>query len=763
MIEKKRLIVSNLDLMCLFLSFVYACYLLWVIFTVPYIGLFVTASGHSVVIDDIERYSWADTKPINEGDQLLLVDGKPAIENTSLRRTGYVKSAETITILRGQHVITYRVNDYLSFSNALFSFIVPFLFAVVCLIMGGFLIRLSTHDKSLTFLILFLAAIGPVFLTISAHQRLYDYLSRIGITLTMCFSLVFLIHFLSVYFKKALHPMCSKFLLMALYIGAGIAVALRIFHIHYPVELGFTLLAFSVLLYLLIKIYWKTRATTKKRIVQILLSGLFLALFPFVAFYTLPALIDFHPIMNWEWTTPFFLFLPITLFYLVIATSLIDVSFIIGRLSYYSVISLVLTTISLSGYFILNRADSSILVYFRLGLIIFVLTLIILYVKEYVDFRLREWLFPKRKDYQMSLNHFLKRMKPGYKLSDLAFIMKSEIERVLPVERADLIRVQGDQNKMNLMNDSGTEPAEYSGLPLFVPQGKIQVNSAGFSFVLSNNQEECIALVGKWKQPRRQLNIDEKVWLETFLNYAQISIENLYKAEELVGLISESEKVQDGLPQTVKKALIKVSERERAQLSQDLHDTIVQDQLALARDIDVEQMRWSNSEIAAILGRIRGRILDNVDTLRQVIRNLHPRFIHLMPFNDALNQLFQLVRQRAYFSLHVSMDENLRLFHPDLQTNLYRVIQELLNNAIKHAEANNVTVTLSREDDYLLLLYDDDGVGMDTQQIDSSFSTMGLSGVIGRVRSEGGKFIIESLNDDVERKGLHIEIEWPTD
>jgi two-component system sensor histidine kinase ComP len=221
--------------------------------------------------------------------------------------------------------------------------------------------------------------------------------------------------------------------------------------------------------------------------------------------------------------------------------------------------------------------------------------------------------------------------------------------------------------------------------------------------------------------------------------------------------------VQDGLPQTVKKALIKVSERERAQLSQDLHDTIVQDQLALARDIDVEQIRWSKSEFAAILGRIRSRILDNVDTLRQVIRDLHPRFIHLMPLTDALNQLFQRIRQRAYFSLHVSMDENLGLFNPDLQTNMYRVIQELLNNAIKHAQAENVTVTISREDDYILLLYDDDGVGMDTQQIGSSFSTMGLSGVIGRVKIVGGKLIIDSLKDDTEKKGLHIEIEWPTD
>ncbi|MDF2565597.1 MAG: putative signal transduction histidine kinase, partial [Massilibacillus sp.] len=149
--------------------------------------------------------------------------------------------------------------------------------------------------------------------------------------------------------------------------------------------------------------------------------------------------------------------------------------------------------------------------------------------------------------------------------------------------------------------------------------------------------------------------------------------------------------------------------------------------------------------------------------LRQVIRDLHPRFIHLMPFNDALNQLFQLVRQRAYFSLHVSMDENLRLFNPDLQTNIYRVIQELLNNAIKHAQAANVTVTISREDDYILLLYDDDGVGMDPQQIDSSFSTMGFSGVIGRVKSVGGKLIIDSLKDDAEKKGLHIEIKWPLD
>ncbi|MFX3618169.1 MAG: ATP-binding protein [Sporolactobacillus sp.] len=760
-LDWKRRLVCVICYTGVFVSLLYAGYLVWIIVNVPFAGIDVTVEGKSVVIDSVEPYSWITAHIVDKRDKLLLIDGMPAMKKASVIKSGYVDHASKITIIRGEKRYEYTTGHGFSFFGAFISFFVPIILYLICFLMACFLFKFINKNKSIPVLILFLATFAPILLNISAYQRLSNW-TGYYITFSMCISLNLFIHFLINYFESMFQNFIAKLLLIVLYICAVFVFMGRIYF-QYPLELVFTLFAFIIAIYLIVKLYIKTRKKDVARIIQVLLSGVFLSLFPFVFLYALPNLFFNQSIVIAQWTTPFLALLPITLFYLVITTSLVDISFIIGRLSYYSVISLVLTIISLSGYFILNRSNTPIVNYFGPGLLLFVLTFIILYVKEYIDFRLREWLFPRRKDYQMSLNRFLKRMKPGYKLSDLASITKNEIERILPVEKANLVRIKSHQNEMDLMNDLGTDPSEYSKLPLFDPQGKIQINSVGFSFVLSNNHRECIALVGKWKQPRRQLNVDEKIWFETLINYTQISIENLYKADELIGLIDESEKVQDGLPQTVKKALIKVSERERAQLSQDLHDTVVQDQLALARDIDAEQMHWPNSEFATILNQIRGRILNNVDTLRQVIRDLHPRFIFLMPFNDALNQLFQMIEQRASFSLHVYMDNDFRVFSPDLQTNVYRVIQELLNNAIKHSQAENVTFTVSREVNYLLIMYDDDGVGMDTQQIDPSFSTMGLSGVIERVKSVDGKIIFGSMKDDAEKKGLHVEVEWPID
>ncbi|MFT8709988.1 MAG: hypothetical protein ABF820_11235 [Sporolactobacillus sp.] len=454
-------------------SLFYAGYLVWIIVNVPFAGIDVTAKGNSVIINSVEPYSWLADQAIHRGDRLLLIDGMPAIEKKSVIKHGYVDHAKRIMITRSEKLYEYTIDHGNNFFENFISLFVPIILYLTCFIMACFLLKFTNRSKSIPIIILFLAILAPTLLNTSAYQRLSNWIGHF-IGFSMCFSLVLFIHFLIDYFKSTLQSLIAKLLLTMLYISAIFVFVVR-FYVHYPLELVFTLFTFILALYLIVKLYIKTRKTDGSRIVQVLLSGVFLSLFPFVFLFALPELIFNQSIMLAQWTTPFLVFLPITLFYLVIATSLIDVSFIIGRLSYYSVISLLSTTVSLLGYFmIMNRADSSILVYFRLGLFIFVLTLVIQYLKEYVDFRLRGWLFPKRKDYQMSLNRFLRRIKPGYKLSDLAFIMKREVERVLPVEKADLVRIESDQNKTFLINHSEIDMTEYGALPLFIPQGKIQ-------------------------------------------------------------------------------------------------------------------------------------------------------------------------------------------------------------------------------------------------------------------------------------------------
>ncbi|WP_229727439.1 ATP-binding protein [Sporolactobacillus putidus] len=715
-----------------------------------------------VIVDSIDSYSWASGQPIQKGDIVQLIDGYPARYKLSVQNGHFIDHADTITIIRKNQSHQYIINGSQSVSEIFYAFLVPVPSFLICFLMACYMYKYHRKNTAVPVLILFLAVTGPILLNISANFRVYNWI-RYVITLSMCFSLVLFLHFLKEYFTLWSLTFITKHILSILYIGAFFVFINRVWHAAYPFELIYVSIVFILIVFLIFRLYIKTIGLEIHRSVQVLLFGTFLALFPFVALYALPRLFFNESIMLWEWTTPFLIFLPVTLTYLVLSSSLIDVSFVISRLAYYSLLSLFLTVISLSGSILLlpDLAVKGLLSLIRVGLFIFMSVLIFCYAKEYIDYRLRKQLYPKRQDFQASLNRFMQWMKPQYKLSDLAFILKREVENCLPVEEVTLAKVESERQTVSLIDNKVIHVSDDHSWPKPDHIGSLRSNTFGFSVLLSQNKNECVALIGKWKKPRRQLNIDEKIWFETLINYAQIIIENLYRAEELVGLLSQSEERRDTLPQTVQRALFRMSERERKQLSNDLHDTTVQDQLALAREIDAEKTRWSDLSVIGLLNRIRERILNNVDTLRQVIHELRPEFIHQMGLGESLKELLHQVKQRASFSLHAYIDQDLRVYDSDLELNLYRVVQELMNNAMKHSQANQVTLIVSQKSDHYLLLYDDDGIGLKKNPISPSFGTMGLSGLIGRVESTGGTITMDTINEDHFKKGLHIEIIWP--
>jgi signal transduction histidine kinase len=107
---------------------------------------------------------------------------------------------------------------------------------------------------------------------------------------------------------------------------------------------------------------------------------------------------------------------------------------------------------------------------------------------------------------------------------------------------------------------------------------------------------------------------------------------------------------------------------------------------------------------------------------------------------------------------------------PDIEINLYRIVQEALNNVSKHAKANNVSVLLEGQGKSVVLIIEDDGIGFETgesEKLNRNDKGMGLFGMKERVLLVGGTIEIESsikngttiyvripiqLNDEKENK-----------
>jgi len=193
-------------------------------------------------------------------------------------------------------------------------------------------------------------------------------------------------------------------------------------------------------------------------------------------------------------------------------------------------------------------------------------------------------------------------------------------------------------------------------------------------------------------------------------------------------------------------------EEEKYQLAQELHDTILQEQLHIAREMDVVIHAKKTINIQTKLSKVHDHMIASLNDLRGYCENLKPPLLDTLGLNAALEKLIQKVHKRAEFVLIYTID---RLYLEDERLNLmiYRLFQELLNNALKHSHANIVEIHLLEAKEGFEVNYFDDGIGCKMDEIILADS-MGIRGMQERVRAFNGKFSINTNIGD----GMSIRI-----
>jgi signal transduction histidine kinase len=139
------------------------------------------------------------------------------------------------------------------------------------------------------------------------------------------------------------------------------------------------------------------------------------------------------------------------------------------------------------------------------------------------------------------------------------------------------------------------------------------------------------------------------------------------------------------------------------------------------------------------LTKIRSAAEEALREMRLLIYELRPPDLASMGLVAALRTRLENVEQRSGVSseFHVEGDPQL---DGDTEEALYRIVQEALNNALKHAQATSISVTLKSEDGIILLEVKDDGVGFDPM----SSGGLGLNGMRERVERLDGEFSVQS-------------------
>lgn len=279
------------------------------------------------------------------------------------------------------------------------------------------------------------------------------------------------------------------------------------------------------------------------------------------------------------------------------------------------------------------------------------------------------------------------------------------------------------------------------------------------SFVIVNIKEEKIVLL--WigdKADRMRLNQDEKIWIKTIAQYVGLVYENLYFVEGLIVELEKSIHERNSAPSWVVRFLFNLSEKERRRLAADLHDSVLQDQLLWYRKLEnIATDKRIPLNIQQELLNVSEGMLDVVHQIREACNELRPPFLKEMGIVRALENLFEKTQLRANFFIHFNTNNFSANLEFDHAISIYRIIQELLTNAVKHSKAGNLYINIESNDKFVRLHYQDDGVGMDRQLSQASFNHMGLSGIKERVYSHKGEISFHSL----PKKGFEVSITIP--
>jgi len=212
-------------------------------------------------------------------------------------------------------------------------------------------------------------------------------------------------------------------------------------------------------------------------------------------------------------------------------------------------------------------------------------------------------------------------------------------------------------------------------------------------------------------------------------------------------------------PKWMLRLLFKLSEKERASLSGDLHDSVLQDLIIWYRKLEsLRSTALFDKGTQSQLEQIEEGLLDAIHQIRITCNELRPPFLLKMGLVESLKSLFSYTRMFANYEIAFSAEELDGPLNEEQILGVYRVVQELLNNASKHSKANRVTMSLSGADGRIRFTYSDDGVGVDLTALEGSFQHMGIAGIEKRVLSLEGEVELKSA----PQQGFHVHIELPT-
>ena len=237
---------------------------------------------------------------------------------------------------------------------------------------------------------------------------------------------------------------------------------------------------------------------------------------------------------------------------------------------------------------------------------------------------------------------------------------------------------------------------------------------------------------GPFLKEERNLIQGLSKWLGQVIQRKQAEDANQVYQDELRSMVSQ---------------LSLTEQRERLQISTELHDSIAQP-LAMAKvRLGAIQASIDSSELKKPLEDIRQLIDKTIHSVRSLSFALSPPVLYELGFEPAVEWLAEQIETEHKISVTLESDGKDQPLEGSLRVLLFSMVRELLLNVVKHAAARKAWVSVKRNDDQLMVQVRDDGSGFDASALQSRLfrhDRFGLFSIRERIRHLGGELTVDS-------------------
>jgi PAS domain S-box-containing protein len=194
--------------------------------------------------------------------------------------------------------------------------------------------------------------------------------------------------------------------------------------------------------------------------------------------------------------------------------------------------------------------------------------------------------------------------------------------------------------------------------------------------------------------------------------------------------------------QRLEREILEISEREQHRFGQDLHDGLGQELagIAMLGDVHARQLQAEGHPLAAAAAQIATYIRSSIDSSRRLAKGLYPIELDRYGLLFALKDLASQTSQRSGICCELLQRGDAPHLEKSAEIHIYRIVQECIGNAVKHAQPRHIRIDSSARDGMHIFIVTDDGVGFDKATV---VSGMGLHLIEYRARVIGAEITIE--------------------